>query len=135
MKLQRYITSAIAICVMVSTSAFAHDDGWYRHDERYEIRHHHAKNDWPHYRVDDYVYVPYRPPHYGRVYIRGAGPWHDWYEGTVLPAPYRIRQYVVIDWREHHLYSPPRGYHWVHVGDDYVLAAIATGVIMSVLLH
>ena len=28
----------------------------------------------------------------------------------------------------------PRGYHWVRSGDDYVLAAIATGVILQTLL-
>jgi Ni/Co efflux regulator RcnB len=66
---------------------------------------------------------------------RGAGPYHDWYRGSRLPPEYRDRSYVVDDWRAHHLYAPPRGYHWVQAGDDYVLAAIATGVITAVLLN
>lgn len=65
---------------------------------------------------------------------RGAGPRHDLYRGQRLPASYHHRQYVVDNWRSHRLSAPPRGYHWVQVGNDYVLAAIATGIIASVLL-
>ena len=66
---------------------------------------------------------------------RGAGPEHSFYRGGRLPTEYRGRQYVVDDWRGHHLSAPPRGYHWVQAGGDYVLAAIATGVIASILLN
>ena len=65
---------------------------------------------------------------------RGAGPNHDFHRGQRLPAEYRHRQYVVDDWRGHHLSAPPRGYHWVQTGGDYVLVAIATGIIMQLLL-
>ena len=41
---------------------------------------------------------------------------------------------MVNDWRGHHLSEPPRGYHWVQVNGDYVLAAVATGVILDTLL-
>jgi Ni/Co efflux regulator RcnB len=67
---------------------------------------------------------------------RGAGPDHDWYRGSYVPREYRGRNYVVDDWRAHHLYAPPAGYHWVQApGGDYVLAAIATGLIASILLN
>lgn len=66
---------------------------------------------------------------------RGAGPNHDFRRGERLPAEYRNRQYVVDDWRGHHLSAPPRGYHWVQTGADYVLVAIATGVIVQLLLN
>jgi Ni/Co efflux regulator RcnB len=66
---------------------------------------------------------------------RGAGPNHDFRRGQRLPAEYRNRQYVVDDWRGHHLSAPPRGYHWVQTGGDYVLVAIATGVILQLLLN
>ena len=66
---------------------------------------------------------------------RGAGPDHDFYRGSRLPPQYRSRQYVVDDWRRHHLAPPPRGYHWVQVGVDYVLVAIATGIIAQILLN
>jgi Ni/Co efflux regulator RcnB len=41
---------------------------------------------------------------------------------------------VVNDWRGHRLSAPPRGYQWVQTGGDYVLAAVATGVIMQIFL-
>ena len=66
--------------------------------------------------------------------MRGAGPRHDLYRGQRLPSNYHNRQYVVDNWRSHRLSAPPRGHHWVQVGNDYVLAAIATGVIASVFL-
>ena len=65
---------------------------------------------------------------------RGAGPRHDLYRGQRLPSKYHHRQYVVDNWRTHRLSAPPRGHHWVQVGNDYVLAAIAGGLIASVLL-
>ena len=66
---------------------------------------------------------------------RGAGPEHNFYSGGRLPNEYRGRQYVVDDWRGHHLSAPPRGYHWVQAGGDYVLVAIVSGVIASILLN
>lgn len=65
---------------------------------------------------------------------RGAGPDHAFYRGQRLPPEYRNRQYVVDDWRGHHLNAPPRGYHWVQTGGDYVLVAISTGIILQMLL-
>jgi len=65
---------------------------------------------------------------------RGAGPNHNFRRGDRLPPEYRDRQYVVDDWRGHNLNAPPRGYHWVQTGGDYVLVAITTGVILQLLL-
>lgn len=39
-----------------------------------------------------------------------------------------------VDWRRHHLRTPPRGYEWRQVDGDYVLAAAATGLIASIIL-
>jgi len=74
----------------------------------------------------------YRGDHRGE---RGAGPSHSYYRGGHLPYQYRTRQYVVEDWRGHRLSAPPRGYHWVQSGSDYILVAIATGVILQLLLN
>ncbi len=65
---------------------------------------------------------------------RGVGPNHEFHRGDRLPVEYRHRNYVVDDWRGHNLSAPPRGYHWVQAGSDYVLVAIATGVILQLLL-
>jgi Ni/Co efflux regulator RcnB len=63
----------------------------------------------------------------------GPVPHNDWHKGERLPSEYRDRIYVVDNWHEHGLKAPPRGYQWVGVNGDYVLAAIATGVIANVL--
>jgi Ni/Co efflux regulator RcnB len=65
----------------------------------------------------------------------GAGPDHSFRRGDQLPGRYRNHQYVVNNYREHHLRPPPRGYHWVQTGSDYVLAAIATGVIADLIIN
>ena len=90
----------------------------YRHDDRHDDR----RDDHRDARNDD------------RRDYRGAGPRHDLRKGGRLPPEYRSRQYVVNDWRGHRLSAPPRGYHWVQTGSDYVLVAITTGVIASLLL-
>lgn len=66
---------------------------------------------------------------------RGAGPDHAFHRGERLPPQYHRNQYVVDDWHGHNLSAPPRGYHWVQTGGDYVLVAIATGVILQLLLN
>lgn len=65
---------------------------------------------------------------------RGGGPRHDLRRGQRLGHEYRGNRYVVSDWRARRLSAPPRGHHWVQAGNDYVLAAIATGLIAQVLL-
>ncbi|GAM96908.1 transmembrane protein [alpha proteobacterium U9-1i] len=57
-----------------------------------------------------------------------------WRRGDRLPSYYRDR-YEEVDWRDCDLRAPPRGYRYVE--DDrgnYLLVAIATGVILSVIL-
>ncbi|MBS1229845.1 MAG: hypothetical protein H6R17_3122 [Proteobacteria bacterium] len=66
---------------------------------------------------------------------RGAGPNNSWHRGDRLPPEYRGHQYVVDDWRGYHLSAPPRGYHWVQNGGDYILVAIASGVILQLLIN
>jgi len=66
---------------------------------------------------------------------RGVGPGHAYYRGDRLPYEYRHRNYVVSDWRGHHLSAPPRGHQWVQSGNDYILVAIATGLIIQLNLN
>jgi Ni/Co efflux regulator RcnB len=40
-----------------------------------------------------------------------------------------------IDYRRHHLRHPPRGYEWRESNGQYVLGAIATGVIASMIVN
>jgi Ni/Co efflux regulator RcnB len=39
-----------------------------------------------------------------------------------------------VDYRARHLRQPPRGYEWRESNGQYVLAAVATGVIASIML-
>ncbi|AIO34325.1 RcnB family protein [Burkholderia pseudomultivorans] len=59
-------------------------------------------------------------------------PRREWHKGDRLPSEFRDRQYVVDDWRGYHLSPPPRGYHWVGVGGDYLLVQIGSGVVLRV---
>ncbi len=39
-----------------------------------------------------------------------------------------------VDYRQHHLRHPPRGYEWRESNGRYVLAAVATGLIASMVM-
>jgi Ni/Co efflux regulator RcnB len=139
MKLHQQITGTIIVCLMASQSAFARDDNRRDYRERkhagYQMKGHGHHGDRGYARGHQKHY-DYRGNHNAGYPSRGAGPRHNWYKGSVLPVAYRDHRYAVNDWHQHRrLYAPPRGYHWVHVGGDYVLAAIATGVILGVLLN
>ncbi len=56
---------------------------------------------------------------------------HQWARGERLPGEF-WRGHEVTDWRARHFREPPRGYGWVEVNGDFVLAALATGVILDV---
>ena len=66
-------------------------------------------------------------------YYNARGP--EFRRGHHIPHEYRGRQYVVTDYRSHRLYAPPRGQQWVQVGGDFVLVAIATGLIAHLVLN
>ncbi|WP_250527886.1 RcnB family protein [Caballeronia sp. GAWG2-1] len=71
-----------------------------------------------------------RPPEHA-----DNGPRHsDWQKGQHLSQDYRDHQYVVDNYHEHGLRQPPRGYQWVGVGGDYLLVAVASGIIAQVVL-
>jgi Ni/Co efflux regulator RcnB len=101
-----------------------HDEGRYDHRD---ARDGHDRRDEGRYGHED------RHDRHDFYYYGARGP--EWHRGGRVPAQYRERQYVVDNWREHHLSPPPRGYHWVQVGNDYVLAAVATGIIAQLLLN
>lgn len=39
-----------------------------------------------------------------------------------------------VDWRAHHLAQPRPGYEWREVDGNYVMAAVATGIIASTII-
>ena len=60
---------------------------------------------------------------------------HDeWKKGEHMRQEDWNRADRVDDYQHYHLRRPPRGYEWREVDGNYVLAAIATGVIASVVV-
>lgn len=60
---------------------------------------------------------------------------HHWRRGERLPPAYREQAYVIPDAAVYHLRPPPRGYYWVRVDNNAVLAAVATGVVLDVTVN
>ena len=114
---------ALLVALAVAIPAISMADPSDRHDDRDHRDAHSQKDrpDWDH-------------PGYRHDYYRGVGPNHEWQRGASLPREYRGNKYVVSDWRGHPLSALPRGYHWIQVNGDYVLAAVATGIILDTLL-
>lgn len=105
------------------------DHGRHGHDRGYD-RHHDGHRRHGDRRHDD------RRHGYDRHY-RYAGPrhyparHHRWERGHRYYGP----TYVVRDYRHYRLRPPPRGYHWVRANNDYLLVAIATGIILDYALR
>jgi len=93
------------------------DDRWDRRDDRHDWRNGPGR---------------IRAGYYN--FPRGYRPYH-WRRGDRLPVAYYGRPYVIRDYDRCHLRPPPRGYHWVRVDHDVVLAAIATGIVLDVLYN
>ena len=108
------------------------EDRWDRREDRWDRR-----DRWDAGRHNGYYYNNrwyYGPPpqaYYGNPYYRPG--YAAWRRGAVLPPTYR--GYVVNDYYRYHLRPPPRGYAWYRVGNDYLLTAIATGLIFEIIAN
>ncbi len=123
------VCALAAAALLTSSLSFADGrehgrDGDYRHgrehgrqweDQRYDQRYDQRDGRWNE-----------RRPEYN---ARGPA----FYRGGYIPREYRAPVYEV-DYRDYHLSRPPSGHRWVQVGADYVLIAIATGVIANIIL-
>jgi Ni/Co efflux regulator RcnB len=143
MNYRTIVCTACAASLGFASLAFAQEGRYDRHDggdrheqragdrgrmDRHEDRHDARGGDRHDWREHD------RGEAHGDAYSYGArGP--EWRRGGRIPDEYRNRQYVVHDWRGHHLHVPPRGYQWVQVGGDYVLVAVASGIIAQLIVN
>jgi Ni/Co efflux regulator RcnB len=116
------LLAGTALSGTASAAGQRHDEGRYdqRHDDRYDR---HDRRDDRHERRD------YRKD---RKEERKA--YRRWERGQRLDARYRDNRYYVRDYHRYGLRAPPRGYRWQRVDDSYILAAVATGVILSVII-
>ena len=132
--MKRLIITTLAATLLAGTAlsgtAMAagqrHDDrGRYdqRHDGRHDGRYDHDRRDYGHDR---------RGYSHDRRDQRHA--YRHWQRGQRLDARYRDNRYYVRDYHRYGLHSPPRGYRWQRVDDSYILAAVATGLIASVII-
>ncbi|HEY9096915.1 MAG TPA: RcnB family protein, partial [Hydrogenophaga sp.] len=104
------------------------DDRRDRYEDRVERRHDRFDRRDRYGRYDRHDRRHYGHHHYSgpRYYYNARGP--EFVRGRYLPPGLRTHQYVIANPRHHHLSPPPRGHHWVQVGGDYVLVAIASGI-------
>jgi len=109
----------VALSLVTTSAAMAEPRGEHHGDRDYSDRH------------SGYYERDQRHDHfYGSQY--GYEHRH-WRRGERLPGFYYAPAHIVRDYHVYELRRPPRGYHWVRVGRDAVLAAIATGIVMDVI--
>ncbi|QQX90821.1 RcnB family protein [Gluconobacter sphaericus] len=62
----------------------------------------------------------------------GGGQNRIWRRGDRYDGP-RDDRWAVNNWRSYRgLYAPPRGYYWMRYGNQFLLTALATGLIAGV---
>jgi Ni/Co efflux regulator RcnB len=156
--------STIACAVLASTLGFstlASAQDWRgRHDGDQRSEQRHDRQDrrgddrnWQNQRHDDrgwnrnenyqqrgYVYnqprAVYAQPSYAYSSPQYYGQAQRYYRGGYLPRQYMAGNYYVNNWQAYPgLYAPPYGYQWVDTGGDFVLVALATGLIANLLTH
>ena len=64
-----------------------------------------------------------------------SGSNHDFRRDESLSNEYRYRNYVLDDWRNHSLRSPPCSDHWIQTSTGCVLMVIASDIITDLLLN
>lgn len=112
------IATTVMALLMSTASAFAQD----RHDDQRDDN----RGGHPAQRGDD-RHDDHRDGGHG--FVR-----HDeWHKGFHMRQDDWGRGRPV-DYRTYHLHRPPHGYEWREVDGNYVLAAVATGIIASVVI-
>jgi len=107
-----------------------------RRDDRRDYRFDRNNRNWWQGRSDFNDYRGARngywyAPSYGYYRVEPRYYGQRWQRGGYLPSSYR--GYYVRDPYAYGLGAAPRGYRYVHAGNDIVLIAVATGLIASVL--
>lgn len=82
----------------------------------------------PHYVGPVHVQVPMHGGYQPHP-VTYAG--HAWHNGN----HYTGGRVVVSDWQMRHLHQPPHGYEWVQSNGQYVMIAVASGVIADVVVN
>lgn len=122
--MKKILTAALALALLGGTAAQAQP--W---DGRYDGRRDRDHGRYERYdRYDRYDRRDYREDR--RSYRDDRREYRRWARGQRIPQSYWG---YGVDYRSHHLRRPPNGYRWVRYNDDYILAAVATGLILEVI--
>lgn len=111
--MKRFITAAATLALLTGTMGSAFAQGYGRHVDHHPGPAMHGP-------------AMHGPAMHGPVH-------HDWRKGGHI-ARNDWGRGQRVDWHRHHLRQPPRGYEWREVDGNYVLAAVATGLIASIIL-
>jgi len=103
-QIRKMLALSVVASALVSPFSFAQD----RHDDRHEERHDDHR--------DNHHFVHHNEWKRGEHMRR-----EDWARGER------------VDYRRYHLRAPRRGYEWREVDGNFVMAAVATGVIATVI--
>lgn len=121
--MKRLITASLAVLMLAGGASAASAQDWRRdhnNNGRYDQR--------------DRAYEQGRRDQARAEDRRDRREYRRWAKGQRLDQRYRGNSYYVSDYRRYGLRQPPRGYRWQRVDDQYVLAAVATGLIASVII-
>jgi Ni/Co efflux regulator RcnB len=143
--MKRTVLAAMVLSLLTGSVALAdppqgydHHDHDQRHDRRHEEHHDRREDRRDEHRRDEDRGRPMRAHEYfdsGR-YVRPHGYYaRHWHRGDRLPPTYRSEAYVIPNPVVYRLRPAPAGYYWVRVDNNAVLAAVATGVVVSVAVN
>lgn len=143
-KLIKTVVSSLLLLGFAAAPAFAgdhgrghgrgHDRDGYSHQRDYRgDRHDYYRGD--HRVVYRPVYVQPRPVYYPpRVVVHRPAPY--WVRGGHYYGPGYATTYVVNDYGYYGLHRPPHGHYWRRSdAGDFLLVAMATGIIADVILN
>lgn len=124
-------TAFAALALVATTAAFADDHRGYDrgHDRGHDDRGRHGDHGWQGHRPP--------PRYYGHGYYNGPAYYHRpppprYYGHWERGHRYYGGNTVVYDYGSYRLRQPPRGYHWVRENNDFLLVAVATGIILDI---
>jgi Ni/Co efflux regulator RcnB len=120
--MKRMIMGAMVLSLAVGSLALADPPGY---DQDHHDQHHH---------MDEHHGPMVHHQAWGRGrYVRPHGYYrHTWRRGDRLPPAYRASAYVIPNAAVYHLRPAPRGYYWIRVDGNAVLASMATGAVLDV---
>lgn len=143
--MKRAVAAALALSLLGGTAAMAQPSQYQRdyqgqyqqgyQGDRYDRRDDRRSDDWSDDRRDERYgdgWHDSRGYNQGQHYNRGHH--YGWRNGQRLPSQYyRNSDYYVSDYGRYGLRRPPGGYRWIQTDNSYILAQIATGLIIQVL--